>query len=131
MPFTVQRYTDVSEVNPFVAGKSSVKKQNFFVKVYLKHVYNKTNRATRRAQRRFEHYLGRTAYRFLHRFMPDGERPHFVHSANYMPAGTLVVLVPDAAYDKQFEKVKYNMFMHHFFEQYYFLVKRIYKNQGV
>lgn len=131
MPFTVQRYSDVNEVNPFNAGKGNLKKQNVFIKMYLKHVYNKTNRATRRAQRRFQHYLGHTAYRFVRKYMKGCTKPDYARSAAYMPAGTLVVLVPDEAYYKQFANIRQHIFMHHFFEQYYFLVKRIYKNEGV
>jgi hypothetical protein len=131
MPFTIQRYSDINEVNPFTGNKTTLKKQNFFVRLYLRHVYNRTNRATRKAQHRYERYLGRTVYRFLRRYLPDSERPQFVHSASYMPAGIPVVLIPDEAYHKQFSGIKNHMFRHHFYEQYYFLVRHIYMKEGV
>jgi hypothetical protein len=131
MPLTVQRYSDINAVNPFTGDKATAKKQNFFVRLYLRHVFNRTNRATRKAQKRFEHYLGKTVHRFLRKFMNGAEKPAFAHSASYMPAGNMVVLVPDDAYYAQFAAVKHHMFMHHFYEHYYFLVKHIYLKEGV
>lgn len=131
MPFSVQRYSDINTVNPFTWDKSILKKQKFFVRLVLNRVYNRTNRATRKAQRRFEHYLGNATWKFLRKYMPGAERPKFEHSFNYVPAGTLVVLTPDEAYYKQFAAKPNHIFMHHFFEQYYFLVRHIYKKEGV
>ncbi len=131
MPFTIQRYSDVNEVSPFNISHPLMKKQNIFIRLYLRHVYNRTNRASRRAQRRYQHYLGHKAYKFVRRYMKGVGRPEYAASTAYATAGTRIVLVPDEAYYKQFASIKQHMFMHHFFEQYYFLVKHIYKHEGV
>ena len=131
MPYTIQKIGDVNDVNPFKSYKVVLKKQNIFVRLYLSHVYNRMTRSTRRAQRRYEKHMGGTAYKFVRKYLPQFEQPTYTHSLNYVSAGTPVVLVPDDAYYKEFANSKQHVFMHHFFEQYYFLTNRIYKQQGV
>lgn len=130
-PFTVQRFSDMNEVNPFAGSKAMLKKMPFFIRWYLKHVYNRTNRATRKAQRRYTHYLGHTAQKFARKYAHGLEMPAYAKTMDYVSAGTPVVLVPDDAYFKQFANVKYHIFMHHFFEQYYYLTSHIYLNKEV
>jgi pimeloyl-ACP methyl ester carboxylesterase len=130
-PFALQQVGDFNNVNPFRSIKPAMRKQHFFVRLYAGHIYNKLTHATRKAQRRYEKYMGRKAYKYVRRYLPEFEQPVYTHSMNYVRAGVPIVLVPDDAYYKQFAGMKENVFMHHLFDQYYFLVKRIYKHEGV
>ncbi len=131
VPFTAQRFSDINEVSPFNGKYDVLKKVKWPVRAYVKHVYRRMNRPMRKSQKRMERYLGHKAFKFVRRFAPEAGKPDFVASANYVPAGMPVVLMPDDSYYKQFAQVKYNIFMHHFYEQYYYLVRKQYMGKGV
>jgi hypothetical protein len=45
---------------------------------------------------------------------------------NYMRAGVPIVLITDSSYHVKFDKPADQLFQHHFFEPYEWLVRRIY-----
>lgn len=126
-PFSIQRVSDFNEVNPFVNVKSILKKQKFLVRMAGNTVYSKLEKKPRKAQRKFEKYLGHKLFKLgIRKALPQLIEPSYVHSTNYMRAGTAVILMPDETYKQQFPNDTNKPFIHHMFAPYSFLLKKIY-----
>ncbi|MCD6010854.1 MAG: lipase family protein [Flavipsychrobacter sp.] len=126
MPITIQTQHDINK-NPYDYTKESLKKQNFIVRYYINHIYHKMDRLTRRAQRKYEKFLGRVIYKQVRKHMEDLEQPKYAGSTNYSRAGMPIVLMPDESYHQKFPDTSRNIFHHHLFDRYYFLVMKAYK----
>lgn len=126
-PFSMQTTRDYTAVNPFGNVSNALKKQPWLVRVAVKALYNRMDRAGKRASRRMQKYLGKMAYKRVRKYAPGYERPAFVNSHNYTPAGTPVILYPDSSYDRQFHFDGKNVFVHHHFLPYVYLLKHTYK----
>jgi predicted lipase len=124
-PFTIQSLNDLNPANPFAHVKKILKKQKFFARLALGIVYNKLDRKSRKAQKKFERYLGSKVYRQVKKILPQFKEPEYVPVANYMRAGTPIVLMPDEDYFKHYNDNS-QIFIHHSFSAYYFLVKKYY-----
>lgn len=61
------------------------------------------------------------------RYLPQYQPPKYGQTLNYARAGTPIVLQPDSAYYQKFPDTGENVFRHHLFEPYYYLVQHIYK----
>lgn len=126
-PFSVQTVSDFNPVNPFVNVKSILRKQKFLVRMAGNTVYSKLEKKPRKAQRKFEKYLGHKLFKLgIRKALPQLVEPTYVHSTNYMRAGTPVILMPDDSYKKQFPDDTNKPFIHHMFAPYSFLLKKIY-----
>ncbi len=125
-PFSLQTLKDFNTLNPFTDVKKHLRKQSFFVRLYLGHVYNRLNRTSGRAQRCFTKYLGKTMYKQVRKSMPQYKQPTYAASMNYMRAGVPIVLQPDQVYFQQYPDTAKNVFVHHGIKPYYGLTKKIY-----
>lgn len=126
-PFSIQRVSDFNPVNPFVNVKSILKKQKFLVRMAANTVYSKLEKKPRKAQRKFEKYLGHKLFKLgIRKALPQLIEPTYVPSTNYMRAGTPVILMPDESYKQQFPNDTNKPFIHHMFAPYSFLLKKIY-----
>ncbi len=125
-PITVQTKNDLND-NPFGNTRQLLKKQKLLVRYYIRHMYRSMEKASLKAQRKYEKYLGRVMYKQVRKYMKDLGKPAYAHSCNYMPAGTQIVLEPDSTYYKMFPDTGDNIFRHHLFDPYYYLVKKAYK----
>ena len=125
-PFSIQTLKDYNTLNPFTDVSNQLSKQSFLVRLYLKHVYNRLNRTTRKAQRTFTKYLGNTLYKQVKKSQPQYLQPAYAPSMNYMRAGVPIVLRGDERYFQQFPDTSKNVFVHHGFGPYYSLTKKIY-----
>lgn len=128
-PLSLQTIRDFNTVNPFTNARPVIKKQKFLLRLYLSHAYRQLTRNSNKAQRKYEKYLGRVMYTQVRKFMPQLQKLKYTGSANFMRAGTPVVLQPDAAYYQKFPDSGDNIFRHHLFEPYYYLVDKIYRQQ--
>lgn len=126
MPITIQTQYDINK-NPSSQAKQSLKKQNFIVRYYINHIYRKMDRLTRRAQRKYEKFLGKVVYKQVRKYLEDLEQPRYAGSTNYARAGTPIVLIPDEGYLQKFPDTGKNVFHHHLFDRYYYLVVKAYK----
>jgi hypothetical protein len=126
-PFSVQTTSDFNPTNPFRDAKAALKKQKFLVRVAGTSIYNKLDRSTRKAQRRFEKYLGSMVYKQSKKIVPQLKEPVYANGNNYMRAGTPVILMPDAAYFSNFPESRKNVFIHHMFDPYNYLARKLYK----
>lgn len=126
-PFSVQTLKDLNNINPFRNAHDGLRKQKLLTRLYTTHVYNQINKSTKKANRKYEKYLGKMMYQQIRKYMPQFEQPEYAHSFNYTRAGSPVILQPDSEYYKRFPDTGAYIFRHHLFEPYYFLVKKIYK----
>lgn len=127
VPFSIQTVNDFTAVNPFRHAKSSVSKLKFPNNLILKHLYNKLDRPTKRAQKNFEKYLGRMTSKLVKKQLPDFQSPQYFNSNYYVRTGTTVVLVPDERYNQKFNNKpdNTNIWQHHLFEPYVYLLNQL------
>jgi hypothetical protein len=126
-PFSIQTLSDFNKPNPFMSAKAALKEQNLLVRMYATHVYKKLDKSTRKAQKKFEKFMGRMVSKQVVRYMPQYTAGKYAPTMNYMRAGTPIVLQPDEEYYKRYPDTGNNVFRHHLFEPYYYLAKRTYK----
>jgi hypothetical protein len=128
-PLSIQQFSDLNPLNPFVIIKSALGQQRYFVRVYANMVYNKLDKSTRKAAKRYRKYLGDKVGKHVQKKLPQMEGIDVKSSMNYMRAGTPVVLMPDPEYYTRFpnDPTKgVGIWNHHTFEAYYLLLKKDY-----
>ncbi|MCD8540625.1 MAG: hypothetical protein LRY55_13325 [Leadbetterella sp.] len=121
MPVSIQTLNDFNTVNPFINAKGLIKKQKFPNNLVLKRVYNQLNKPTRKAQKKYEKYLGQMASRLIQKNLTGFTPPLYYSSNYYVRTGTTIVLLPDENYFKVFPNDATKLFCHHLLEQYLFL----------
>ena len=128
-PFSIQTLADFNNPNPFLNADDLIKKQSFFVRTYMRHVYNRLRKTPQKAQQVNEKYLGRTVYKFIKKQMPQYTEPIYMHDNNYTSCGLPVILMPDDDYRAKFPDDSDNVFVHHMFWPYYYLAQKEYLNE--
>lgn len=126
-PFSVQSTSDFTAVNPFTDVKKRTRKQALLARLVINHLYGRLDGSTRRASRRMQRVLGKLAYKRVRKVVPGYAMPGFVNSHNYTPAGTPVILAPAPGYDEKFPFDGKDIFVHHKFRPYVYLLKQHYK----
>ena len=126
-PFTIQTLEDINPVNPFNHIDTSLQKQAFFVRMYIKGKYNKLERRTRKAEKAFRSVLGSEVYKQIQRSLPGLREPVYAEGSNYQRAGVPIVLEPDSSYYRLFPNSPEKVFQHHGFEPYFWLASKYYK----
>ena len=125
-PVSIQTTNDFNAVNPFIMMDASLKNSPLIAKLYARHAYKKMEKANRKAVKHFEKYLGYKMHDFVKKAMPQIQDFEYAHCFNYMPAGTPVILMPDEEYYKRFVFDNKNVFIHHLFNPYVYLIKHQY-----
>lgn len=126
-PFTVQTLHDFNPGSPLINAKAGLKKQKLLVRWAGNMVYNKLDRATRKAQRRFGKYLGKKIFKIgVKKTLPALKEPSYANGNNYMRAGIPIVLMPDDEYLNNFPVDPQKPFGHHLFASYASLVMKYY-----
>ncbi len=127
VPFSIQTVNDFTSVNPFRNAKQAIKKMKFPNNLIVKHMYNKMDRPTRRAQKNFEKYLGRMTSKIVKKTLPDFQSPAYYKSNYYVRTGNIISLVPGPDYDRQFNNTasNTNIWEHHLFGPYLYLTNQL------
>lgn len=125
-PFSIQTLDDFATLNPFGNVDAAVKGQSFFVKLYIKHVYNRLRKPPVRAVKNNQKYLGHTVYKFIKKSLPQFVEPKYAQGNLYTSCGVPVILMPDDAYRAKFPDDPKNVFTHHMFWPYYYLTQKEY-----
>lgn len=128
-PVSIQQLNDLNPLNPFVDVKSVLRKQKYFIRLYGGLVYRKLSGSTRKAAAQYRKYLGRQVSRQVAKKLPQLQALPTTGSLNYVRTGTQVVLLPDAAYYRQFPddpRQKLGIWGHHTFEAYDWLTRKDY-----
>lgn len=71
VPFSVQTVDDFTNVNPFRQAKSIIKKKKFPENIVLKRVYNQLTKPSKKAQRKYQKYLGNMVSRAVKKKYPQ------------------------------------------------------------
>ncbi len=127
VPFSIQTVSDFTSVNPFRNAKKAIKKMKFPANLIVKHMYNKMDRPTRRAQKNFEKYLGRMTSKIVKKTLPDFQNPTYFKSNYYVRTGNIISLVPGPDYDQHFNNKpdNPNIWEHHLFAPYLYLTSQL------
>lgn len=126
-PFSIQTINSLNPTNVFVNLPKTIKKQKFFVRLIGNTLYNKMERKPRKAQRKYEKYLGKKLFRLaLRKELPGMKEPTYVHDGNYMRAGSPIILMPDSKYYELYPENPDKPFTHHVFGAYIHLLQKDY-----
>ncbi|HSK12993.1 MAG TPA: lipase family protein [Phnomibacter sp.] len=123
-PISVQGVADFNKVNPLGSAPETIKKQKFPERVALKHMYNKMRKGSERAARRYQRYLGGGVGKLVKKSLPGYVPPTYSRGSNYSTAGAPIILMPDEAYRSKFPDNGNNVFIHHMYAPYFFLLQK-------
>ena len=124
-PFSIQTTHDYNASNPFRYVDEVFKTTSFPKNIILKHVYNQLDKPTKKAQKKFNKYLGQYMAKQIQNYFPEFKPPIFHESTNYVRVGTTVVLFADEEYYKIFPNNEGEIWQHHKFEAYFYLLKKL------
>lgn len=124
VPISIQTLDDFNPINPFVLAKDLIRKQRFPKNLALRFVYNQLDKPTRRAQRRYEKYLGNLLSKEICKKIPGFKVNGYYHSNDYVRTGTTIVLQSDSAYYQRFPQLANRIFVNHLHHSYVFLTDK-------
>lgn len=125
VPFSVQTTNDFTEVNPFRFAKGMIKKQKFPKNLVLNHMYNKMDKASKNAQRKYQKYLGDMISDYIKKNIENFEPPAYFQSNNYVRTGNTIILLGDEDYFSHFPLDRENLFRHHYPDAYLYLSNKL------
>ncbi len=125
-PFSVQTLEDLNAVSPFSNIDAVFARQKMLARWYLKGMYNKMDKGSKKARNRFEKYLGKKLYPMIKKSLPQFKEPVYAGTMNYMRAGTPIVLLTDSVYKEKFKGAKDKIWIHHGLAPYKYLANEIY-----
>ncbi|MCH5597372.1 lipase family protein [Niabella ginsengisoli] len=133
VPFSIQTVDDFTTVNPFRHAKKMIRQQKFPKNIALKYVYNQLSKPGKKAQKRYEKYLGNIVSKAVRKQIPDLVTPGYYHSNYYVRIGPTIVLNPDEEYFTLYsnDPNNPNVWQHHLPKQYLFLVERLENNVAI
>lgn len=123
-PMSIQTLNDYNRTNPFVNAKAIIKQQKLAQRIALRHVFNKLDKPTRKAQKNYEKYLGKMTSKLVTKSLVEFNPPHYYKSNHYVRTGVTIVLLPDAAYYALFPEDPKTLFVHHFHQAYLYLLDK-------
>ncbi|MNJ86042.1 Lipase (class 3) [compost metagenome] len=124
-PFSLQTVNDFNAISPFRDAKKAIKKLPFFPRLIVKRMYNKMDRPSRKAERRFEKYLGRKIGKLLTKSLPGFEPPQLAPSSHFTRCGNFITLYPDAEYYQKFPQNPKETFQNHKLEPYLLMMEKL------
>ena len=125
---SIQTFKDFNTTNPFVLAKGLIKKQKFPNNLVGRYVYNRLDKITLRAQRRFRRNMGNLTSRFVKSYLKGFEPPVYANTSNYVRTGTTIVLLADEDYYKSYPDDPAKIFIHHFPAPYLYLLEKLQPN---
>ncbi len=122
-PISIQTLNDFNETNLFKTSKIQIKKLKFPKNILLKSIYNKLDKPTKKAQQRYEKYLGEMTSKIICQKLPGFSPPEYFESNNYVRTGYTIILYANDKYFMKFPKSSPNISIHHNFNAYLYLLK--------
>ena len=123
-PISIQTLNDFNSTNLFKNTRNEIKKLKFPKNIILKRIYNELDKPTKKAQKKYEKYLGEMTSRIIRKKLPDFIPPEYCQSNNYVRTGRTVVLFADDDYYTVFPKYSSDISIHHNFDAYLFLLEK-------
>lgn len=121
-PISIQTLNDFNETNLFKGAKNEIKKLKFPKNIILKRIYNQLDKPTKKAQKKYEKYLGDMTSKFIIKKLPGFTPPEYFESNNYVRTGNTVILFAEDEYFKTFPKNSSDISIHHNFNAYLYLL---------
>lgn len=128
MPISIQTADDVYKLNPLMNAKSQIKKMPLAQRMVVNYVSNQLKGSTYKAAKKFRKYMGKKAYPFVKKNMPNLQQPNYAATMDYSTAGAPIILQPTPGYYDLVGQKPTNTFAHHMLMPYYYLVKAHYLN---
>ncbi len=128
-PVAVQGVTDFNAVNPFAGAKQAIKKQKFPERLALSYMYNSMRNGSKKTAKRYNRFLGRAVGKQVSKALPGYVAPAYTGGSPFVTVGSPVVLMPTDAYRQQFAFDGQNVFIHHLYASYQFLLNHQFFNQ--
>ena len=123
--FSIQTVDDFNKTNPFINMKGFFSTQSFPKKFLLKHFYNNLDKPTRKAEYRFQQYLGNFLEKYVRNYLPGFKPPVYFNSMAYVRVGNTIVLLADEDYYKLYPDSPDNVFVHHMHPPYLYLAEKL------
>lgn len=124
-PISIQTANDFADSNPFVNAKSAIKQQKFPKNIVLRHVYNQLDKPTKKAQKKYERYLGKMTSKMIKGTIEGYVTPEFYKSNHYVRTGSTIVLLPDQDYYNIYPNESPDFLIHHFHPPYLYLLEKL------
>lgn len=124
-PLTVQTTDDFNLTNPFTTFKKAIKKQKFINRLAMNYVFNKLDKPSRKAQKRYQKTLGGYVGKIVKKTLPDYQPAAYLPSSHFVRAGQTIVLDADETYYQQFPVEEKQLFKNHLLKPYLFLGNRL------
>lgn len=124
-PISIQTRNDFNNVNPFTNAPLLIKKLKFPKNLVVKRIYNKLDKPTKKVQKNYEKYLGDMAAKIIKQNLKDYTPPTYYSSNHYVRTGTIIVLLPDDEYYKQYPNDPAKLFQHHLHAPYLMLLEKL------
>lgn len=129
VPFSIQTINDFANTNPFTNAKKTIKKQKFPENLLLRHVYNQLSKPAKKAQKRYQRYLGKIVSKTVKKKIPDFTPPAYYPSNHYVRTGVTIVLYADEEYTAVFPDDPAKIWQHHLLEPYLYLAEKLYSSK--
>ncbi len=123
-PFSVQTVNEQPAVSPFRGARKKIRALKFPKNVVVGYMYGRLRGGTKKAQRRFQKYLGTLAGQQVAKALPGYKQPKLFPSAAYVRTGNTITLSPDSNYYKHFPDSSENVFIHHLMQPYLYLINK-------
>lgn len=123
--FSIQTADDFNNTNPFTNAKTFFNKQSLPKNLVLTHFYNQMDKPARKAEYRFQKYLGDFLSKYVQKELPGFIPPVFYNSMAYVRVGNTIVLKADEGYYHLYPDNRDNIFIHHLHAPYLYLAEKL------
>lgn len=121
-PFSIQTTEDFNAANPFKLVRQGLKQLPFKQRLVLSRIYKNLENPPKKANKRYQKYLGRMIGNKIQDILPGFEMPELYNSNNYVRTGIQVVLLAKDDYYNKFPESSDQIWNHHMFEAYFYLL---------
>jgi predicted lipase len=128
-PVAVQSVTDFNMVNPFSGAMQAIKKQKLPDRLAFSYMYRSMRNSSHKTAKRYNRFLGRTVGKQVSKVLPGYTPPAYTGGSHFVTVGSPVVLLPNEAYRQQFAFDGKNVFIHHLYASYQFLLNHQFLRQ--
>lgn len=124
-PISIQTLDDFNNTNPFKNAEQAIKQTKFPKRIALKKAYKDLSKPAKKAQRKYQKYLGKLVSTSVKSYLEEYEEPTYYNSNHYVRTGVIIVLMPDEEYNQLFPDSDEKLFVHHLMEAYMHLALKL------
>lgn len=124
-PFSIQTTDDFNPSNPFKEFYAMTAELKWPKRAALRRIYKNLDHPPKKASRRFQKYLGDYLDNVVGESLPGYHPPAYFPSSNYCRAGHQIVLLPESDYYERFPDQTGEIWNHHKFEAYFYLLDQL------